>query len=717
MGDETVLVKGQNVPLDSDLSSLRLSVRWGCGSNPVDVDLVALILGPDRRVRNDADMIFYNHTATADGSVVHAGKVTADAGGSDDVLVDLTAVDADVHSLTVAASTDGAAFGEVDHLEWWVAGERAEPVARFPVSGLTSERALVLGEVYRRDGHWRLRAVGQGWAGGLAGLATDYGVTVDGSDEPGELDGAGESELEADLEADREAEAEAVAEVVEPGGVLGDDAAIATATTTEPAGPVETAEPVDHPEKPEPVDPTGSTGPSAPSTPTPPQPRKVRIAADKPVTLPPIKLAEDGTWQTARLFSISGIGGADEQEKRATSALLWTMAAVRPLGRSLTARAGAPAGALETFLEVGFSLGELRVIPDGVIRIARGQKVWTALVEVKTGDGLLGREQVEKYLRLAKRRKYDAVITISNQVSTDPDVHPVDLPAHATNAVSLFHISWSEVMHEIRMLLAHHRFTDPVSLWILSELSRYLEHPRSGAMPFTDMGPSWVSVRESIADGTLRPGDQKAIPIVNAWQKLARQLCLGLTARLGVPVKQVVPRRWQTDPGLRLDEGTHRLADHGVLASTLRVPDAAGPITVSADLRTSRVTVSIEIGAPQENSLSRRVTWLTRQLKDAPDDLLVEARFAPRAETTCERLVDVRSRPQLLLPGKDWEPSSFVVSRSQPMGSKRSGARGSFVTSVNEAVDGFYADVVERVRPWAPPAPPLPESAEPAPPT
>lgn len=293
----------------------------------------------------------------------------------------------------------------------------------------------------------------------------------------------------------------------------------------------------------------------------------------------------------------------------------------------MTARAGAPVGALETFIEVGFSLGEQRVIPDGVIRIARGQRIWTALVEVKTGDGVLGREQIETYLRLAKRRKYDAVLTISNQVSTDPDVHPVDLPARAANAVALFHISWSEIMHEIKMLLLHHRFGEPLPLWILSEFNRYLEHPRSGAMPFSDMGPAWVSVRESVAAGTLRPGDKKAAPIVHAWQKLVRQVCLGLTARLGVPVKQVVPRRFQADPGLRLDEGTHLLGDHGLLTATLRVPDAAGPISVSADLRTSRVNVTIEVTAPQENSLSKRVTWLTRQLREAPDDLLVEARL------------------------------------------------------------------------------------------
>ncbi len=617
-------------------------------------------------------MVFYNQTATADGSVVHAGKVTTDSGGSDDVLVDLPAVDTHVHSLVIVASTDGTPMADVGRLEWLISGGEPEPVARFPVTGLTTERALVLGEVYRRDDHWRLRAIGQGWEGGLAGLATDYGVTIDEADPS-----AG---MPADPTGDAAAEPAGTAQVdsarVEPGSASTGDRPT--------AGPVRVVQ------------------------------RRVRVAEAKPVSLPPVRLAEDPGWQSSRLFSISGIGGTDEQEKRATSALLWSMAAVRPLGRALTARAGAPAGAVETFIEVGFTIGEQRVIPDGVVRISRGQRIWTALVEVKTGDGTLGREQVEAYLRLAKRRKYDAVLTISNQITTDPDLHPVEIAARPQNSVALFHISWSEVMHEIRMLLAHHRFTDPLPLWILSELDRYLEHPRSGAMPFNDMGPAWVSVREAVAAGTLRPGDRKAAPVVSAWHKLVRQLCLGLTARLGVPVKQVIPRRLQSDQNLRVEDGTHHLADHGLLGATLRVPDAAGPIGISADLRTSRVLVTVEVAAPREYSLTRRVTWLTRQLRDAPEDLLVEARFASRPDATCERLSDVRERPQVLLPGRDWEPASFVVSRSQSMGTKRSGARGSFVASVNDAVDSFYTQVIERIRPWTPPAPTLP-AVEPEP--
>lgn len=744
---EIVLVKGQNVPIDGELSSLRLSVRWSTTDDPVDVDVVALMLGADRRVRSDADMIFYNQPATADGSVVLAGKVAADAGGSGDVLVDLSAVEPDVRSLTLVATTEGATLADLHVLEWLVNDERANPLARFPVAGLTTERAVVVGEVYRRDDGWRLRAVGQGWQGGLAGLATDYGVDVDPA-EPGP-DGDLDSDSDVDGGSDSDSNTEIAGDV---GGEIDSDIGgeISTETCTEISTEIEAsagaADEVDAADDPapdpspdqwtddpladEPPTAEPQAGPAGPAqatarpVPSPSRsqsadrPRRVRVAAPKPVALEPRRLAEEPGWQDSRLFSISGIGAADEQEKRATSALLWTMAAVRPLGRALTARAGAPARALETFIEVGFPLGERRVIPDGVIRIARGQRVWTALVEVKTGDGMLGREQIETYLRLAKRRKYDAVITISNQISTEPDVHPVEIAAKASLGVGLVHISWSEVMHEIRMLLSHHRFTDPLPMWILSELDRYLGHPRSGAMPFNDMGPSWVSVRESVAAGTLRPSDAKAVPIVNSWRKLIRQLSLGLTARLGVPVRTIVPRRLQA-PAARLDEGTHRLGDHGQLAASLRVPDAAGPIGIVADLRTSQVQVSIEIAAPQESALTRRVTWLTKQLKDAPDDLLVEARFAPRAETTCERLADVRTRPQSLVPGKDWEPTTFVVSRVHPMGTKRSGARGSFVTSVSDAVDDFYTQVVERVRPWTPPAPPLPpadsEPAGPAP--
>jgi len=80
-------------------------------------------------------------------------------------------------------------------------------------------------------------------------------------------------------------------------------------------------------------------------------------------------MAEEA-WNEARLIPTSGINGADEQERRATSALLAVMAAVRDFGLGLIQPLGAPAGTTETFIEVPFLLGEKRIYPDGLIRVA-----------------------------------------------------------------------------------------------------------------------------------------------------------------------------------------------------------------------------------------------------------------------------------------------------------------------------------------------------------
>src|ERR1041384_6197748 len=109
-------------------------------------------------------------------------------------------------------------------------------------------------------------------------------------------------------------------------------------------------------------------------------------------------------WQVARLIPTSGINGADEQERRATSALLAVMSAVREFGRTITQPFGAPAGPVQTYIEVPFVLDGQKVIPDGVITVTRGSRTWTALLEVKTGTNELRAEQLESYLEVAREQ-------------------------------------------------------------------------------------------------------------------------------------------------------------------------------------------------------------------------------------------------------------------------------------------------------------------------
>jgi hypothetical protein len=194
-------------------------------------------------------------------------------------------------------------------------------------------------------------------------------------------------------------------------------------------------------------------------------------------------------WQQARLIPTSGINGTQEQERRATSALLAVMSAVKEYGRTLTKGLGAHAGDIESFIEVEFDLDGHKVIPDGLIRVTRGSRVWTALVEVKTGRNELRTDQLENYLEVARRYGLQALFTISNQTPVAAGVHPTKVDKRKLKHVDLHHHTWSEILARAVLEKEHREVADPDQAYILGELIRYLEHPRSGALEFEDMGP------------------------------------------------------------------------------------------------------------------------------------------------------------------------------------------------------------------------------------
>ncbi len=169
----TTIAKGGNLPIDA--AAVRAQLSWGSGQAVPDVDGSALLLRADGRVASDDDFVFFNQTRHPSGTVRHAGKV----GTTDTVEVDLARLPNEVERVVLAASADGGTFGQVPGLRLVIsdAGTGAALV-EFVIAAQT-ETALISGEFYRRDRRWKFRAVGQGYASGLAGLATDFGITVD----------------------------------------------------------------------------------------------------------------------------------------------------------------------------------------------------------------------------------------------------------------------------------------------------------------------------------------------------------------------------------------------------------------------------------------------------------------------------------------------------------------------------------------------------------
>jgi hypothetical protein len=309
-------------------------------------------------------------------------------------------------------------------------------------------------------------------------------------------------------------------------------------------------------------------------------------------------MAEE-SWHEARLIPTSGINGADEQERRATSALLAVVSAVREFGRALVKPLGAPAGTIETYIEVPFVLGEKRLYPDGLLRVSRGSRSWTALVEVKTGGNPLAAEQLDNYLDIAREEGFDAVLTISNEIPPMAGQHPTKVDKRKVRKVALHHLSWTQVLAEAVMQKEFRGVADPDQAWILGELIRYLEHSRSGALEFDDMGESWVAVRDAVAAGTLRATDKGIVEVVARFDALLRFTSLRLGRQLGTEVVPVLSRKEQADPALRAQALTTMLCQQGKLTGAIRIPETVGQLVVTADLLASRVTCHVDIEAPR----------------------------------------------------------------------------------------------------------------------
>ena len=182
------LSKGQNVSLsktDPALKHILIGLGWDARSSdgqPFDLDASLFMTGDNKKVPSDAYFIFYNQLKSPEGAVEHTG----DGDGDDEsILVQLDKIPANISSLFITVTIHDAEarhqnFGQVSNaFVRLVNHESGQEVLRFDLSeDYSTETAMVFGEVYRRDGEWKFRAIGQGYAGGLLSLCHQYGVNV-----------------------------------------------------------------------------------------------------------------------------------------------------------------------------------------------------------------------------------------------------------------------------------------------------------------------------------------------------------------------------------------------------------------------------------------------------------------------------------------------------------------------------------------------------------
>ena len=187
------LSKGNNLSLtksDPGLQKALVGLGWDprtTTGEPFDLDASALMIGANGKVRSSDDFIFYNQPAAKDGSVTHLGDNRSGEGEGDDeqILIDLSTMAADVERVVIVVSIDQADvrnqnFGQVRGAYCRVINQDSDSeIVRFDLSeDAAPETSMIFAEIYRNNGEWKFKAVGQGYASGLAGIVTDFGVQL-----------------------------------------------------------------------------------------------------------------------------------------------------------------------------------------------------------------------------------------------------------------------------------------------------------------------------------------------------------------------------------------------------------------------------------------------------------------------------------------------------------------------------------------------------------
>lgn len=416
--------------------------------------------------------------------------------------------------------------------------------------------------------------------------------------------------------------------------------------------------------------------------------------------------------QKARLIPVSGIGSAAEAEQRATSALLAVMSVVRDLSIELLSPLGASRAqkaAVEAFIEVSFPGAKKRVRPDGLVRVSYGTSSWSTFVEVKTGTNALTADQVNSYWDLAREHAVDHVLTISNEIAPREGIHPTDgLKVRTTSKVGVSHLSWTAIVSAAVRIKRHKGVDDPEQAWLLDELIRYLQHPKSGALDFSDMGQHWVAIRDGAREGSLSRRSEGLDDVVARWDQLIRYAALNLSAEIGEDVDPVLPRS-QRDPRHRTAALVDSIVTDGSLTGALRIPNTASDMQVEVNLRARQITASLDVGAPFDKGTKGRISWLVNQISDAPRDLMLEAYAKNARSHTSATLGAVLEDRYAVLDADRREPHRFrVVMRAEMGMSRKSGARSpGFIDAFLKLLNTFYGEVVQNISAWHPPAPKL----------
>lgn len=407
-----------------------------------------------------------------------------------------------------------------------------------------------------------------------------------------------------------------------------------------------------------------------------------------------------------------------QKEERAVSILLAGFKIVPDFAQEILRQIGAPKGArinIECYTEVCFPEhnGDVNNRPDGLIVLTRGKTCWSALVEAKIGSNLLEKEQVERYLDLARSLGVDAVITISNQFAVLPTYHPVSVNKQKTRTVHLYHFSWISLMSAASILMKSKQVSDIEQAMVLDDIVNFLDNTESGVSSMSNMGSDWKPLCHEVQNGsTIYKSDVRIKSVVEHWQQLSKHVALDMGRMLHREVSIKVPRSFKGDPKLHFDSDVDSIVGTNILSSSLDIPDAASLLDIKTNIAERSITTSMTVDLPKD--VQRPLTslhWLKRQIPRANnnENLAIHIHWPGRAASTFSSLDGFLTKPESLLSeAANKLPTKAEISLVYRLGAKYSAGRA-IVDDMSNVTKSFYDDIGQHLVKWQPKPPKVPK--------
>jgi hypothetical protein len=406
--------------------------------------------------------------------------------------------------------------------------------------------------------------------------------------------------------------------------------------------------------------------------------------------------------ELARLIPVCA---SSQRERAACSVLLAALRVVHPFARDLLSEMGRRVGnwaSIEAYTEVVFqNQPEEKCRPDGLIIFDTVRRQWKALVEAKVGQGRISPEQISRYYRLARANGIDAIITISNELTSRPQHIPYDVPNEVIGNIELYHWSWPHLGMVADMLLREEEDFDDEQYFILEEVVRYLDNETTEG-GFQQMGPGWPDLIQRVfGDGQISGNDVDVLSAIKSWHQQQASICVWLGRELQRHVSLHLNRSHKESQSMRLLEDAEEFVTTRQLRATFNSSALARPIDVIADALRRNVTCRCSIGAPQDRRrYQSRISWLLEQLPESNfGDTMIHVAWDNGRKTSVPLKRLRRDENEGRVDGA--LPIAFELSRSFDLAQRFAGPR-LFVESVDSAVWAFCDSIVRHLRVWQP---------------